>query len=179
MFDLKFRNSELKGYVNLRTENHGEERVGAADFSLEGILLEHDEFNGLAGENTSDWVFVDRGGNWEVTYPQFKPFAFRDKYEGATVRLRAGLHRKSLELKDCNLSRITIEPLKGGVTELCLQVQVSWLTDEAVKFLRAYMGSEVEVEIEGGEVVVKDESQAELVFQGRDAPVTEMAQEAT
>lgn len=166
MLTITKRPVHIGGHINATTEKHGEDDVSAVDIALEGIMLSAEELNALLNDpKASAALFVRSNGSFaEPMFPQLKPLALKDAYEGATVRLTVGLKADELVLGDCKLRNIKLTPQAGGMTEMSLSVRARPNDDELIATLFRYMNHDEAVEIADAKVAEKGGKQKDLAL---------------
>lgn len=135
-------------HLNLRPENHGEERKQAFDVKLTEIPIDSTELGQLLGESeASKRLYVQRESRLEPVFPHLEALKLDGKIEGATVLIAIGLQKKPIRFEECKIAKISIELKSGGGSLLTLTVQtLPAITKEILPLIEAN-GSEVDVEI--------------------------------
>lgn len=152
MLTIENRPAMLGESLNTRTEKHGDEHVPAHDIQVEGIMLDETELNALLGAPGAHAAFFERGSKMpEPTFPRLKSFVLKDKFEGSTVTFAIGLKQTEVRLEDCKVSKLTLTPMPGGLTQLDCQVQALSTHVGDLPLLVSRLGRDVTVEIELGE----------------------------
>jgi len=167
---LTKRPGKLAGKLNPRVEFHGEDEVGACDFTILNLVLDRDELNDLAKDPTLwDRLYDSSGPMPEPALRKFDmPLQFVGKFEAATVTIRIGDDDEKLVLGKSKLAKIQLWPKSGGMTELALQVQCNPDAAE-LSTLYMHMNNDVMVSIRFGREAVKStKDQPELPL-GHDA----------
>lgn len=159
MIDLKKTPCKI-GNVNVRNELHGEEKVPAMDITLENILLGKAEVASLFGDKTWwDRNFNEKGKLAEPADKIQKPRGLDLKFENASVHIYVGLKLELIELDECVLTKLVIDPQVGGLTALKLTVQATPEIDEVAAPLINWMGRDASVEIDFGDVAKESEKE--------------------
>lgn len=143
------RPAMIGSHVNGRGEHHGEDTVTALDIPLSDIMLSAEELNALLHEPLAHGLLFQtrQGGAYiEPIFRMLRPFRLVDKVEGAAVTLEIN-PGDVLRLTDCKLSRLTLQPMPGGLTSLSLLVQCTPALDSSAARLLGKLNTEVAVEI--------------------------------
>jgi hypothetical protein len=121
--DLKLRAARIGPSLNNFREKHGDENVPRSAIRILEIELSRKEIDKLI-DRYSNGHFDGEGDEAVPAYPQLAATKYTETFEGAVVRLVPGVDRshKGVELKDCRLKSITLEPRAGGVTRMNLTV---------------------------------------------------------
>lgn len=162
IIEITKRPAMLGASINTRCEKHGDEDVPACDIPLSGIMLSPEESNALVPYFTRAF-FDDQKGHKVPSFPQLDAVRFREKFEEATVTISVGVNGsgKQLELEECTLAKLKLEPMSGGLTALSLVVQAE-MPDHIEELLQR-LGGEVTIEIADAKVAEKKSSkQGEL-----------------
>jgi hypothetical protein len=176
---IKKTGAKLGASLNVRSEHHGDESVGACDFKLSGVMLDKDDLNELYGDKYYHAsLFNQKGKALDPMTRKNEPAQFKGKFDQSTVTLWLGLAGEPLKLSDVKLRKITLEPQVGGFTELCLQVQCN-PDEEALAQLYTHQNMDVEVNIRfGQEEAPKQKAQDELPLDHQvDKPKVDKARE--
>ena len=174
MITITARPAKLGTGMNNRTEMHGDESTPAADIAVNGLMLSPEELNALLGDQHADRaLFNDDRGVKRPIFRCLKPFRLTEKFKGARVTFVLSVlndNSSPIVLKDCKLSRITLQPCEGGLTMVSLMVQ-GLPTEDQNGRLFGHLNREITIEIAGGERLEKtkgkgpkrkDENQGEL-----------------
>lgn len=152
-----------------RAEMHGDESVTAMDIPVEGIMLDAEELNMLLGEPRAHDVLYTKGVTGKPAEPalsKIRTLYVDDKYEGATVTFRLGLAREEVKLGNVKLAKLELEPQVGGMTALSLTIQCTPKLGPDIPKILGFLKREVEIEIEGAEVIEAKKDQAQLPLDG-------------
>lgn len=163
MLTISKRPCQIGTSINTRRELHGDEPVPACDIPILGITLDANELCSLLEEPTAFRALFDtKRGHDEPLFTQFEPFQLKDKIEGANVSLSVG--KGMIELHDCKLKGLTLQPMAGGLTLLSFKIQTSGDDMAAVVGdLVAHLDHTIDIEIADGErVKAKDSQQQDL-----------------
>lgn len=148
MLTITERPATLGSSINTRVEKHGDNDVTALDIPLSGISLAAAELNALLLEpGAHDALFERNGSGFDPRIAALGTLRLKNKIEGANVSIHVGLGKDSLELVDCKLARVQLDPQPGGRTDLSVQVQCTPTIDKHVTKLLEHLGADVEVEI--------------------------------
>ncbi len=166
MITITDRPARLGSSINTRTEKHGDEDIPSADIPITGIMLSAEELNSLLGDpHASRALFNNDKGVKRPMFRCFKPFRLTEKFEGARVSLALSVLNDNgvvVEIKDCKLAKIDLEPCEGGLTAMSLQIQ-SVPTEAQIGELFGHLNREISIEIADGKRVEKSGGkQAEL-----------------
>ena len=160
---LNKRPAKIGNSVNARSERHGDELVPAMDVPLQSVMLPKNELNSLMRDKTFwDRVFNERKDGFpEPANTNIKAWSLTDKYEHTTATILVGLHEREFVIEDCKASKLTLSPCVGGLTELCVTLQI--LIDDKNTALFEFMGKDCQVEMKlGDRIKDKDLKQPEL-----------------
>jgi hypothetical protein len=131
-------------------------------------MLDREELNALLGDPKAHGSLFrtqksngEGGKLLEPAFPQFKALAFKEHFEGATVRLVLGLNDTEVELEDCKIRRVTLEPQVGGMTVLACMLRAV-PTGQQVATLFAFMNHDGAVEIADAKRAEKAKKQSDL-----------------
>jgi len=143
---------------------YGTAEQGACDFTLGAIMLDAEELNALFEDSSMhDRLFARP--SMELHEPFTRrldfPLAFNVEYEKARVNLRLGPNLDELILPGCALSKITLEPKTGGLTEMSLLVHSTPDKDQLAT-LYVHMDDAAQVSIKFGREQAKKKPQPEL-----------------
>jgi hypothetical protein len=128
--------------------------------SLASIFLSKDELGALLGNPYAwDGLFNQSGSLAEPANRCFKPIGLDLKFENASVSLYVGIKLELIELADCKLTSLKIEPMVGGLTELKLTVQATPDMDTVAAPLLNWMGRDADVEIDFGDIAANDKAE--------------------
>lgn len=149
MLSISQRPAHIGSSVNSRVEKHGDDDVTAFDIPITGIPLEAEEINQLLQDpHAWDKLYDPRsGGGHDPAFPLLAPFKLKHKIESATVLIRFGLQRTALQLTDCTIAKVIIEPTAGGTTLVSLQVQCTPTLDKSMTNLFEHLGGDCELEL--------------------------------
>jgi hypothetical protein len=115
---------------------------------LAGILLDENELNSVLGEPHAHRSIYNTNGKDIVPYLKcLKALELSHAWEGAAVTLWYELGKKSLELTKAKLTKIRLEPLNGGETQMSCTVESEPTLDAKIVALIERMGSGIECEI--------------------------------
>jgi len=149
------RPCKIGSSLNGRTEHHGDESVPGADLTVSNILLEKEELNQLL-ESESAWKSLYKSGKMpEPMFPKLVAFKFRDKFEKSACTLYLGLDNEKVTLNGIKLSKITLQPMPGGLTALSVQIQCTPDADQ-VGLIMTHLDSDGACSIRFGKIVTKD-----------------------
>jgi hypothetical protein len=154
------RPCQLGIHINTRSEKHGEDTVPAVDIPLAGIMLERAELDELVGANFWNAVFDTPVGDGKAPRPAWRlldDFRLTDKFAGEVV-IDLGPNITPIKLDAVTLTKLRLEPLEGGLTELSLTVQSAEDVEGFVHKLVARLGTEVSATIAIGEKIEREKS---------------------
>lgn len=135
MFTVEDHDAKLVN-LNTRAEKHGDKTKPAADIKFE-LVVPH---TGIAcfGESFQEFLFREPGAGesrvpdlkldggdkrTKVRNPEVKKLPLEIEYDGYTVVVSVGLRTsKPVELTDCRVRGISLEPLDGGAVKVTLTV---------------------------------------------------------
>lgn len=162
------RPCKLSGSANGRTEMHGEDSVAAVDISISAFMLNADELNKLTVDEHFDRRVIDtpKGskGAKESGLRRFKPLQLRDKYVNCNVALSLGLAKDALELEQCRIAKITLEPTTGGLTEMTMQVQCT-PDEKQIARIFAFLNKDIDARVKLGKPEETTKPQPELALE--------------
>jgi hypothetical protein len=148
---LKSRICLLGSSINTRTEKHGDDDVPAIDIPITGFALVGAELAEITGDVHAHRALFDKSKNpVEPIFNCFRPLALVHKFEGCTARFILGLGREELVLADCKVARVKLEPNLGGLTSADFLIQSTPDDLAAMARLMAFMGHDIELEVELG-----------------------------
>lgn len=172
---LKKRVAHLNGKLNVRTEYHGDEPVGACDLTLSGLALGDSEVDELLGEGTWNRLYAKKRNSGMSDFPELAEFVVSttlplhlDKnFEKSKVTLFMGIDNEDkVELVNCKLARIRYEPKSGGMTDVTVQVQCNADGEQLGKLYR-HMDTTISASVRFGKLVEdEDDAQDELPMDG-------------
>lgn len=148
-------------HVNLRGQKNGADTVPAVDITLDGIMLNREEVDDLAGEHWWASHYNERGGGKppEHAFPEIGSYKLDGKHIGTAVII-LGLNQADvvLDAAETTIKNIQLEPMFGGLTKMKLRVQSAQKVESFVHRLAARLESEVDLEISIGEKVEVEKS---------------------
>ena len=155
MLSLDKRPAKIGQSINTRTEKHGEELVPALDIPIDRVMLTAVELNDLMQSKFAHDCWFSTGGTLvEPMFPRIAALKLGGKYEDATVHLLVGLKSELITFENCKIVKLELEPCVGGLTALSFTVQCTPALDEQIPLLLNFMGREVEIEVESGDVTI-------------------------
>lgn len=148
------------GKINMRPENHGEEKIPACDIPLT-LLITRDQLNSLCGGAfASELLFNTKPGTDfpEPACPQWNAISFKVKFVKCKLTLWLGLADLKLGTSG-KFSGVSIEPQAGGMSILNLKMQCEWQSGMEAMF--DWMSKEVSCSLTFGEVeeIAKEQMQ--------------------
>lgn len=172
---LSKRACKMAGKLNPRTEFHGEDRVGACDFTLSEMMLDASEINELFGDEGMHARLFKLNGELPESALAYidTPLAFNRKFHKGKVTLRIGPDQEKLVLGNAKIGKITLDPQTGGLTLTTLQVQCNPDSAELAK-LYEHMTEDMSVSVSFGREEVKakkDQPELPLQHEGQGTPL--------
>lgn len=169
---VKKTGGKLGPSINVRTESHGDETVGACDFKISGILLWEDDINELYDDKTYyKTLFKPNSKPLEPRTQRNEAISFIGKFENSTVTLwldgnedddeDENRETTTLKLTEVKLRKITLDAQTGGAVELSLQVQCK-PDAEQLGALYLHQNMDVSVSVRFGKEGAKKKAQPEL-----------------
>ena len=168
---LDSRPARIGPSINSRSEKHGEEDVPAMDVPIIALMLTKAELNALMRDRTiwDRWFNERKDKLPEPANRNLKPYGLRDKYEHSTARILVGLDNdRVFAFNDCDLSKISLTPQVGGLTELHVTIQA--LINDSNTSLFEFMAKDCSVELSFGDLEKekkKNANQPELNLDAR------------
>lgn len=136
--ELTFTNQRMKlANVNVRAEQHGEEKEAAMDLKLE-VICSNDKLSELHPSLKSAFYhyddqrsdMADQGSKEPGFLPHLKfpkmadqAFKWDDEVKGAHLAIVVPGEKKATELSDVKVNNLTFTPKEGGSVEICFRVQ--------------------------------------------------------
>lgn len=149
-YTLSKREAKLGTSIPFRTEFHGDDPVTASDVPVSGIMLTQAELNDILQEPlASRALFVRRAGSTldDPLIRGIQALKLIDKIDNASVVVLVGLEQTEVDLGNCKLKGITLEPKTGGLTEMGFKIQTTPTLDKRIATLLEHMDAGVMVEI--------------------------------
>jgi len=182
MITITKREAAYGNHVNVRSENHGDEKIPACDITVSGILLQAHELDAFLGAEAHRRIFEKQTDGFHTpAFPMLDQVrTVREKYEGARVVLYLGLIPTEVVLAPAKLKNVTLEPQAGGLTAIAMTIQAT--PDPAVMgTLASFMNSGISIEItDAKRAAATSRKQRELPLDGAGgaAPGSEAEAEA-
>ena len=158
MLNLTKRPCKLGNSMSTNTEKHGDEDVGAIDLPLDGIMLTAAELDAILGDGTHDALYVrssngNAKGLSEVRFPQLKPLAFKEHFEGARVDLWLGYEDGDARVgfSGAKVRNVKLTLQAGGLTKLECSIRATPDPEEVAQ-LYDFLNHEGSVGIRNGKV---------------------------
>lgn len=135
MFSLEGQTIKIKSF-NPRAEQHGAEKVPAADIGIElaapNYMLSEfgqqlrDSLYWNSGEQPNQGELIEPAVDKpNLRTPELKgPFKLNTEIVGADVTIDWGIGGKSnIELGDCEVNNFSVDPKEGGTVEISFRIQ--------------------------------------------------------
>lgn len=157
MFQLDKHDATIP-HVNFRKENHGDEKVAAADIKIElaasSLLLDsidtelRKRFFKKPGKGEQQALPIDGNNLTALAMPYLSEQKIGRDFEGYEVTLHSLLeHIEPVFFADAKVKRLAFLPIEGGSIELSLTVSVLVDDDDDAPLLAAWRRGEVRVSL--------------------------------
>lgn len=162
---LDTRPAKIGAHINTRTEKHGEDDVPACDIPLAGIMLEAHELDALVGDGAFAALFrksvAPQPEFDEPAFPSLRALVLREKFAACAVTISVDAS-DLIELDDCKIRRVKLQPLAGGMVELAVQVQATPYADQIAALVAALNRPVTLHTLTFGKVAEKSDKQPDL-----------------
>jgi hypothetical protein len=161
--------------INIRTENHGSDRVLAADLQLVAtvknkILTEFSPalMDALYQESNDDDTdqteleLHEPGDLTQIKFPNMSPFKWGDEYDDYALKMDYGIGgRSDLEQIGVKVNQFGFAPKDGGMVEIKFRLQIRPQTQDGDKLLAILLKGKTEITLTPPDPVAAE--QKELV----------------
>lgn len=157
MFQLDKHDADISN-LNLRKENHGDEKVAAADIRIDmqasSLLLDSIDpklrkaFFAKPGKGEQQALPIDGNNLTALALPMLGEQKLSHGYEGYEVTLHSLLdHIEPLFFADAKVKKLAFLPIEGGSVNLSYTVSVRLDEDDDAPLLSAWRRGEVRVSL--------------------------------
>jgi hypothetical protein len=149
-YALPKREAKLGTSIPFRAEFHGDEAVAATDVPISGVMLTQQELCDVLQEPlAARALFVRRAGSTldDPLIRGIQALKLVDKIDTAKVMVFVGVEQSPVDLGNCKIKGITLEPKTGGLTEMSFKIQANPTLDKRIGVLLEHMDAGVMVEI--------------------------------
>lgn len=159
------------GKIANNLERHGDEDVPEFNIPVSGVLLNAKQLNEFMADPHCDRAWFNTKGSLKEPMPWWKrgSFSVKESLEAnaCTIKVSGDVEitfEVEKELPACRISKISLEPQVGGMTELCFQLQVRPGINKNNLLLQEHQNREVRLTISKSHVALKRGTQQNLAL---------------
>ena len=149
------------------------ELIPARDIPLKKIMVTKSQFNKLIGSDQAYNSFFNDGARpVEPAFESIHALKLKDTYKDCSAQISFGVSAKTIDIEeDAKIKNISLKPCTGGVAEMNCTLQAVLPRKLETLDLENFIGKEVTVSLQFGEVDEGDEDakQGNLGLEGSEA----------